>query len=134
MKRTLVAKKSLSYKSRRMQVGDEFEASHRDARILTAAGKARFSDAARPAPPRGRKPSPKPRTPEPEPEPEPEPAEPQTVPAAVANADEPDDLARLTNAELKAIARREGVTLSGREAKSDLVDKIEAARKNGSDT
>lgn len=50
--RNLIATKSLSYATRRLQAGDTFAANNRDARILIAIGKARAAAdvAAPPAP------------------------------------------------------------------------------------
>lgn len=46
----LIATKSLVYASKRREVGEPFEASNRDGRILIAIGKARVPDSVGPAP------------------------------------------------------------------------------------
>lgn len=52
MKQYLIAEKSMTYATRRLQAGDEFVANRRDARILVGLGRARHREAklVRPAP------------------------------------------------------------------------------------
>jgi hypothetical protein len=117
----MVATKSMTYRTRRLCAGDEFEANRRDARVLAAIGKAKA--AAEPAKRQKARVTSAPPIEtlrEPDRAPEPQPATEQ--PAAT------EDLSLLTNAELRLIADRERVDISDCRVKADLVAAIEAAR------
>ena len=116
----MVATKSMVYRTRRLQAGDEFDASGRDARVLTAIGKAKVSEPTKRR--RGRPPGvrsiEKPREPDPV-------SDPQPVAEQAADV---EDLSLLTNAELRLIADREFIDISTCKLKADLIAAIEAAR------
>lgn len=117
----MVATKSMTYRTRRLRAGDEFEANRRDARVLAAIGKAKA--AAEPAKRRqvrvvSAPPVESPREPDPVSEPQP----------AAKQAAETEELNLLTNAELRQIADRERIDVSDCRVKADLVAAIEAAR------
>ncbi|MFP4538477.1 MAG: hypothetical protein ACLFPA_09260 [Dichotomicrobium sp.] len=133
MKR-MTAVKPLTYRTRRLKAGEEFEASRRDAKILTAIGKAKPVPECKPEAAPASAPADatlfgpgeaggEPETPAP---PEPEPVE---EPTAGPDIPDREALGRLTNAELRALAGRiEGVVVTGKETKAELVDRIDAAR------
>lgn len=116
----MVATKSMVYRTRRLQAGDQFDASGRDARILAAIGKAKASEPAKRRQTRAMT------------------APPVKTPRALATAVWPEplaaqpveveDLSLLTNAELRLTAEREGVDVSVCKLKAELVETIEAAR------
>lgn len=60
----LTAKSSFTYATRRLQAGDTFEASTRDARVLIAIKKASLPDPKQAAKPEAKTPEPAPATPE----------------------------------------------------------------------
>ena len=117
----MVATKSMTYRTRRLCAGDEFEANRRDARVLAAIGKA--TAATEPMKRRQARVVSAPpvevlREPDPVPKPQP----------VAEEAAETEDLNLLTNAELRQIADREFIDISTCKVKADLVAVIEAAR------
>jgi hypothetical protein len=117
----MVATKSMTYRTRRLRAGDEFEANRRDARVLTAIGKAKV--AAEPVKRRQARAASAP--------PIETPGEPEPAPQQQSVAEQPaetDDLGLLTNAELRQIAARESIDVSACKVKADLIDAINAAR------
>jgi hypothetical protein len=116
MRKPLKATKSFKYAGRRLEPGDRFDAKRRDAKVLVGIGRAEYIEAKPDAParkvPAAKSAAPAPPTPQP-----------------AASPAEPGDLMRLTNAELRNIAAREGVTLDGRETKAQLVEKITENRR-----
>jgi hypothetical protein len=101
----LIATKSLKYATRRMQAGDEFDATDMHARILVGARKARYA-------PRQE---------------EPKPPNPVIVPEVqappVATKAETDELDRL-----RALAERRGIHVDGRWGAARLRQEIEQAK------
>lgn len=127
MKKSLIAERSLKYGGRRLEPGDGFEAKRGDAKVLVGIGKARY------APPE-RKPEVLPvREPE-QPAPAKAPPEPMPSRPAPGTGEKEDpaspalteetDLRKLTNAELRKIARQRGIALEGKETKAQLVERI----------
>jgi hypothetical protein len=116
----MVATKSMVYHTRRLQAGDQFDASDRDARILAAIGKAKASEPAKRRQTRVMTAPPVKAARAPVIAAEPEQAAQPPV--------EVEDLSLLTNAELRLTAEREGVDVSVCKLKAELVEAIEAAR------